>query len=420
MEDMGTAVVGGGYAGLAAAVSLAENGVPVTLFESSRTLGGRARGLICNGEHLDNGQHILLGCYAETLALIEKTCGAAEPFSRIRLDLSIDAFRLKSLPLPPPLDLLAGMLLSQGLSFQEKASAIRFISRTRHAGQDADIDVAELLRQNRQSEKLVRLLWKPLCISALNTPIKAASSLTFQAVLKDGLDGAGSDIIIPKVDLSTLFPLGAANHVRDRGGEILTSTPVRAIRKKARGFEIITDASSRSFSHVVAAVAPQHLSRLIAELPEINGTEHFAYQPIYTTYSRYPDAISLPRPMMGFSRGLSQWLFDRGTWCGQKGLIAAVASSEGEHLTLSHDAIAKKVHEEIGRIVPGLPLPLWQKVIAEKRATFSCTPNLERPAQKTAVPGFHLAGDYTAGKYPATLEAAVRSGLSCARLIVSS
>ncbi|HQT27505.1 MAG TPA: FAD-dependent oxidoreductase, partial [Burkholderiales bacterium] len=243
------AVVGGGYAGLAAAVSLAGHGIAVTLFESSKTLGGRARGIPCNGSMLDNGQHILLGCYTETLALIEKTCEIAEPFSRFPLELSIDDFFLRSFRLPPPLDLLAGLLFSQGLSLADRLSAIRFMARTKQSMQSADFSVAELMQRNRQSENLVRFLWGPLCISALNTPIETASSRVFLSVLRDGLNGTGSDIIIPKVDLSTLFPLGAAKRVRDRGGHILLSTPVRAIRKAGGAFEVETDSAAHIFSH---------------------------------------------------------------------------------------------------------------------------------------------------------------------------
>ena len=113
--------------------------------------------------------------------------------------------------------------------------------------------------------------------------------------------------------------------------------------------------------------------------------------------------------MTGFSQGLAQWLIDRG-----EGLIATVISAEGKHLALSQSELASKVHEEIEKIVPGLPPPFWQKVITEKRATFSCTVDVERPEQTTALPGLYLAGDYTAGKYPATLEAAIQSGLACA------
>lgn len=402
------AVIGGGYAGIAAAFSLSESGIPVTLFESSKTLGGRARGIDCNGTRIDNGQHILLGCYRETLRLIEKTCRLPEPFFRMPLELAVDSFRLRSFPLPPPFDLLFGLLVSKGISLSEKLGAIGFMAKARSLELQADISVEKLLECHEQDSRITNFLWKPLCIAALNTPIETASARVFLAVLKDGLNGEGSDILIPRVDLSSLFPAGAAEIIRKNGGEILISSPVRSIRKSADGFEVSTDSAGRHFSHVILAVAPQHIGRLAKDLREIELPD-FSYQPICTIYSQYPETIYLPHKMTGFSHGLAQWLIDRG-----EGLIAAVISSEGKHLALSQSELASKIHEEIRGVVPGLPPPFWQKVITEKRATFSCTVDVDRPEQKTALPGLYLAGDYTAGKYPATLEAAVLSGIKCA------
>ena len=408
------AVIGGGYSGLAAAFTLAESGIPVTLFESSRTLGGRAKGMDWKGLRLDNGQHILLGCYRETLALIEKACRHPEPFLRIPLELSVDDFHIKTLPLPEPLNLLFGMLSAKGISFSEKLSALGFLSKMKSM-KGLDINVSELLEKYGQSCRLCELLWKPLCISALNTPIEIASSNVFISVLKDALNG--SDMLIPRINLSSLFPSGAARFITKNGGEILLSKPIRSVVKHHAGFDLLTDGETFSFSHVICAVAPYHLSRLTEALPEIR-VQDFDYQPICTVYSQYPERVRLPGKMMGSSRGLAQWLFDRGAICGQKGLIAAVISAA--RLELSFDSIASTMHEETKKLVPDLPPPLWQKVILEKRATFSCTANLQRPGNETPLKDFYLAGDYTASPYPATLESAVRSGLSCARLALKT
>ncbi|HQT26047.1 MAG TPA: FAD-dependent oxidoreductase, partial [Burkholderiales bacterium] len=239
----------------------------------------------------------------------------------------------------------------------------------------------------------------------------------FLDVLRDGLPGRGSDIFIPKVDLSTLFPSGAGKFIERNGGEILTARPVRSIRKKRGGFELTTDREAFSFSHVVCAVAPQHLARLLKELPEI-PIPRFDYQPICTVYSQYPEDVGLPRKMIGSTRGLCQWFFDKGQIGGQKGLISGVISAM--HPEIAVDGIASKIHEETKSLISDLPDPLWQKVIMEKRATFSCTVNLDRPKNATPLRNFHLAGDYTEGRYPATLESAVRSGLSCARRILDA
>lgn len=409
------AVVGGGYSGIAAAFSLAESGIPVTLFESSKTLGGRARGFDWKGTRIDNGQHILLGCYRDTLALIEKTCGIADPFLRFPLELSVDEFHLKPFPIFPPFDVLFGLLGAKGISFPEKLNAVRFLSKARSMNLVQDIAVAELLAKEKQQGRLTDFLWQPLCVSALNTPIDAASSKVFLAVLKDGLNGRGSDMLIPRVDLSTLFPSGAAKFIEEKGGEILTSKAVRSIRKSHAGFDLVTDTETLSFSHVVCAVAPYHLPLLLQALPEV-AIPRFDYQPICTIYSQYPEDIHLPKKMTGFSKGLCHWLFDRSEISGQPGLIAGVISATRPE----PDGLAAKVHEETKNLISDLPDPLWQKVVMEKRATFSCAVNVERPQNETPLQNFHLAGDYTSGPYPATLEAAVRSGLSCARNILKS
>jgi predicted NAD/FAD-dependent oxidoreductase len=145
----------------------------------------------------------------------------------------------------------------------------------------------------------------------------------------------------------------------------------------------------------------------------------FTYEPIYTCYLQYPQEVTLPRPMTGFDGGTIQWVFDRGRLNGAAGLLAAVVSARGGHQNLSLDVVASAIHRELAASIRGLPQPLWSRVIAEKRATFSCVPGLVRPANRTAVAHFFLAGDYTAGDYPATLESAVRSGTAAARLVLA-
>ena len=128
----------------------------------------------------------------------------------------------------------------------------------------------------------------------------------------------------------------------------------------------------------------------------------------------------MPQAMTGFDGGTIQWIFDRGRLNGASGLLAAVISARGEHQSFSQDALASAIHRELAAFLPGLPQPLWSRVIAEKRATFSCRPGVARPENKTAVRNLYLAGDYTASDYPATLESAVRSGVRCAELVLGT
>ena len=175
------------------------------------------------------------------------------------------------------------------------------------------------------------------------------------------------------------------------------------------------------FSHVICAAPPTVAAKLlrpIAALAEtiaqIDALEH---QPIYTVYLQYSARVTLPHAMLGLHQRYSQWLFDKGRIAGQHGLLAAVISAEGIHQELSQDELAQKVIAELREEFGITEQPAWFKVIAEKRATFCCAPNLKRPSQLTPLPRLLLAGDYTAGGYPATLEGAVISGLKCADVI---
>jgi hydroxysqualene dehydroxylase len=421
------AIVGAGYAGMAAAAELAAAGRQVTVFEASRTLGGRARAVELEGLTVDNGAHIFVGAYRETLRLMELV--GAEPSRLLRrqpLHLEYPGELLIKAPrLPAPLHLAWALLGARGLSWAEKFAAIHFmqgLKRTKFR-LPADIPAADYFRQTRQPERLVRYLWEPLCVAALNTPTERASMQVFANVLRDSLAAgrAASDFLLPQVDFSRLFPEPAATFVAARGGEVRRETRIVAIGRDAAGFRLD---GHGPFDQLVIAVAPQHLEKLVAGLPEmaaiVGQVGGFAYEPIVSAYLAYPENVRLPFAMVGVAAGTAQWLFDRGQLYGQPGLISAVISAHGRHETLDHDALAAAIHAEVSQVVPGLPSPRWSRIITEKRATFACTPALSRPPTVTPLAGLYLAGDYVAGDYPATLEGTVRSGVAAARALLQA
>jgi predicted NAD/FAD-dependent oxidoreductase len=161
---------------------------------------------------------------------------------------------------------------------------------------------------------------------------------------------------------------------------------------------------------------------LLTELPELaalaQSVGRFSYEPIATAYFADPDQIRLPLPMLGLTSGHAHWLFDRGQLSRQPGLIAAVISASGPWQSLSRDALLQEIQAEIEGALEHPALPLWSQLVVEKRATFACTPGLDRPPLHTRVPGLLLAGDYVASDYPATIESAVRSGVAAARSII--
>jgi squalene-associated FAD-dependent desaturase len=419
------AIVGAGYAGMAAAVALVDAGREVTVFETSRVLGGRARKVDWNGLSVDNGQHILIGAYRDTLSLMQRVgVDEAQAFLRLPLTLHYPDFHLQAPQLPAPLHLALALLTTQGLGWGEKLAAVRFMQwlKQRRFRLDQDCTVAALLEVHAQPSALRRFLWEPLCIGALNTPAETASAQIFANVLRDSLaaDRAASDLLIPRVDLSAMLAEPAARHVEARGGQVRLSAAVGSIARSQDGYRLDLDPEV-DYSHVIVAVAPYHLPRLLAGLPELaalrDQVEGVVWEPIVTCYLRYPPGTRLPRPMLGLTDGNAHWFFDRGQLDGTDGLIAAVTSARGRHQALGKEALAAAIDAELRSLHPTLPAPLASQVITEKRATFACTPNLQRPDTQTALPGLLLAGDYVASDYPATIEGAIRSGLKAAALV---
>jgi squalene-associated FAD-dependent desaturase len=398
---------------MAAAVALAERGIRVTVFESGAVPGGRARRIQISSagqdRSLDNGQHILAGAYTELFRLMRTVGVPADALLRIPHEIRYaDGFAFRALWLPAPLGLAAGLLAVKHVPFAERIGALKFIAalRRRNWRVQPDITVKELLDAQGQHGRLRRYLWEPLCVSALNTPLHLASANVFLAALRDTLaaDGDAADLLLPRVDLSRLFPEPAAEYVRARGGEVRLGEAVRDLASLKDEYE-----------SVIVAVGPHQLKNV---MPETDLD--YSYQPIYTCYLQYPESTRLEFPMLGIGQRLVQWVFDRGALLGEKGRLACVISAQGDHQEMTQDELAAACDRELHEALPDLRPLQWSRVIAEKRATISCTPGLNRPSVRTAITGVFLAGDYTDAEYPPTLEAAVRSGIRAAELIASS
>ncbi|GGP28275.1 hydroxysqualene dehydroxylase HpnE [Silvimonas amylolytica] len=423
MSKYSVAVVGGGYAGMAAAVRAAHRGASVSVFEAGPVLGGRARRISIDGRRLDNGQHLLIGAYSALLDLMRQVgVDLDDAFLRTPLDLKVQPdFHLRCPSLPAPLHLAAGLLSVKGLSWTARGALIRLMLASQLAGWTLKMDqtVAQWLKQNRQPEDLIVRFWQPLTVAALNTPIETASAQILLNVLRDSLGGgrAASDLLFPRIDFSALFPEPAGEYIAGRGGKVETGVSVTQLQRDGDQWQI-NDRAER-FDGVVIALPPHRLSMLTDEngapllVDAIELIERWEFQPIVTLYYQYPAETRLPQPMLGCSGGLCQWVFDRGQTHGDAGLIAVVLSAKGVHSNWPQAELADRVAQELEATF-GWSQPISHRVISEKRATFACTPDLIRPGNATKYPSLWLAGDYTALDYPATLEGAVRSGLQAA------
>ncbi|WP_423681885.1 hydroxysqualene dehydroxylase HpnE [Undibacterium sp. WLHG33] len=430
------AVIGGGWAGCAAAVTLTQNGHQVSLFESAKTLGGRARGVEINGLTIDNGQHILLGAYQQSLKLM-KTVGVDLNAAFLRLPLQMiypehdNGMHFVAPRLPAPLHLLMALWRATGLRREDKLALARFSSTTRWMGWQLNTDctVTELLQRFDQTDRLCRLMWNPLCIAALNTPAERASAQVFLNVLRDSLGAsrAASDMLLPRLNLSALFPQKAAEFIQSHGAEVACSSAIKTIRKDDASRWIMESAQQQeqTFDGVIIATDATNAQRLLSNtgltLPSLT------YEAITSCYLQYAAGTRLPRPMYALSdnpqqQRWGQYVFDRGQLHDdQSGLFAIVISApenhQQDHLSLAN-SIASQLADSFRRTE--LASPQWHQIITEKRATFSCTPALQRPPNSTGIPGLTLAGDYTQGDYPATLEGAIRSGIHAATEVISS
>jgi hydroxysqualene dehydroxylase len=421
------AVVGAGWAGLAAAVRATQAGHAVTVFEMAADVGGRARSVDAQGLALDNGQHILIGAYTRTLELM-RTVGA-EPkllLHRRPLELRYPDGRGLRLPSGPAwLAFARGVFASNGWTTADRLSLLRAAAGWLLHGFKCEpgLTVAQLCKGLPSAVR--QLLIDPLCVAALNTPASDASASVLLRVLRDALfSGPGSaDLMLPKAGLSQLLPMPATRWLEASGAVLRLGARAQDLQAKHAGWAL----NGEHFDAVVLACSAAEAARLAQALDPAWAAQAqgLRYEPIVTVYVQCHGA-RLPAPMMALLDGPdapAQFVFDH-TACGitssAPGIFAFVVSGArawvDKGLAETGAAVLRQAQTAFASgIWPTAPTVL--RVLAEKRATFRCTPALQRPAARIA-PGLVAAGDYLSGPYPATLEGAVRSGEQAAALLV--
>jgi len=431
-------VVGGGCAGLSAAVRLAERGATVLVLEARARLGGRAssfpdRG---SGELLDNGQHILLGCYTSTFEFL-RTIGALD---RVRMqpqlavtmiDTAGRRTRLVCPMLPPPLHLLAGVLEWDAVSWPDRVSALRMSTPLRLAREELrpgstlkaaspDETVAHWLERNGQTPRLREMLWDPLALAALNQPASDAAAPVFARVLAEmfGADRTAAAIALPLTPLSTMYAEPAREFIESHGGAVRTGATAVVETQGDEVVAIKVGADRLITKHVIAAVPWFALQTLFDEEPPafrdvMRRARDTSASPIVTVNLWFDRAV-LDEPFLGLPGRAMQWAFDKGSY------VSLVSSGAAEILRLTNDELVGMAQAELFDALPHLRASRLVRsgVVREPNATFSLAPGQPpRPSTETGVRGLLLAGDWVDTGLPATIEGAVRSGHRAVDLI---
>lgn len=414
------AVVGGGWAGLAAAVESVQRGHAVTLFEMAPQLGGRARAVGVGGLTLDNGQHILIGAYVDTLLLL-RTVGVDVDAAFLRTPLLIlypDGTGLRLAPGFAALAFARAVMRQQGWTVGERLMMLAAAAGWSARGFQCDPRTSVAALTKNIPVRVRQELIDPLCVAALNTPSSEASASVFLRILKDALfSGPGSaDLLLPCVSLSDLLPAPALRWLERAGATLRSGHRVRSLSPAGPAWQL----DEFNFDRVILACAPGESARLVQSFaPEWSrAAASLQYEPIVTVYLQSAGS-RLPEPMLALredAHSPAQFVFDRGQLGGPEGLLAFVVSGARNWVAKGSVATERATLEQARAVLgPYLNGPLHiVGTLTEKRATFRCTPNLHR-APMQIVPGVLAAGDHVAGPYPATLEAAVRSGLAAAR-----
>jgi hydroxysqualene dehydroxylase len=434
------AVVGAGWSGLACALTLQIQGAGVTVLDAAPQPGGRARRLqIPLGDRtyaLDNGQHLLIGAYRESFALMMKIGVDVERhFLRMPFAIqSTDGFRIKAARLAEPWHLGVALLTARGFSLADRLSILRDVQRWRCLAWRApnDQDAGSLFVHATESVR--HRFWRPLCLAALNVPFESASARIMLNVLRDSLGGAAadSDLVLARTDLSSVFPDAAVRALQAEGAAVMLRAPVDALNPAADGgWTLMSRGSTVHADAVVLALPPPRAAALLESTglaaldPAVRQLQAIAMAPIATVSLRYAGAVGLPSACLVLrddprQRRFGQWAFDRGRLDPDMlGIVTVVISGAGpqEGLTRAEigACVARQLTDELG-----LPAPLAHYATNERHATIVPCPGLRRPQTRLPSAGLFLAGDSADSPYPSTLEGSVRSGIEAARAALTA
>lgn len=426
-------VIGAGCAGLAAATALADAGLRVAVVEARPVAGGRtfATRDRVTGTWVDNGQHVLFGCYHETLDYLTRigTRDRVTVQSSLTVPMIDAAGRRSELrcpPLPSPLQLAAGVLAWDAVPLGERL-AVRKLAPALASGAtpSGGETVRQWLTRHGQADGLIALLWEPLAVAALNQSIDDATATTFVEVVRR-LFGPGPDdaaLVLPAASLSHVLVDPAMAFIAGRGGDVTCGTPARVIVDDGRVRGVSLRGASGIETRTVIAAVPWHaLAALFDEPPAplqdvVRAASALGSAPIVTVHLWF-DRDVLDAPFVGLPGRRFQWVFDARRIAGEAAHLSLVCSGADDIVALENDALIDIARRELEAAVPAARAATLRRASAvrERRATFSLRAGEpRRPGTATGLPGFFLAGDWTDTGLPATIESAVISGHRAAR-----
>jgi squalene-associated FAD-dependent desaturase len=442
------AIVGGGLAGLATAVALADRNFSITLFESRRQLGGRA-GSFRDPETdvwVDHCQHVSLGCCTNLTDFCART-GLAD---LLRHDRTLHFFGpdgcrhdvSASRRLPAPLHLLPALMRLKYLSSGERlriGGALRRLAHTSTVNDPAGPTIGQWLRERKQTERTIELFWSPVIVSALSETVERAGVPAVRKVFVDAFLGnrRGFELQIPRVPLGEFYGERLEQWLRQRGINVRLECPIKKIVGDSSGVKEIELAVGEGLpiDAVVLAVPWRRVNEMLSEplraaLPELKALDQFESAPISAVHLWFDREITeLPHAVL--PGRLSQWVFNHGVQApvadneltARSYYYQVVISASRELEAMPREATIAKVRAELATMWPvATEARLVQaRVITQQHAVFSPLPGNDRlrPGQQTGVPNLFLAGDWTATGWPATMEGAVRSGYLAAEVLLS-
>ena len=433
MKGARIAVVGGGLAGIAAALELADAGATVTLYESRTRLGGATYSVRRKDHWIDNGQHVLLRCCTAYRGFLARL--GVEHLVPIQPRLRIPVLRegrppafLRRAPLPAPLHLVPTLLRYSLLAPRERMRALRAAGALRRLDPaEAALDArtfGEWLRAHGQSATAIAELWNLITLPTLNLPADegslALATMVFRTGLLDSADAC--DIGVPAVPLQRLHGDAAEAALERAGVRVALGTAVRSVD----GTRVRLDEDAHDADAVIVTVPHDSVAGLVpAGTVDANALADLGSSPIVNLHVHF-DRRVLDEPFAAAeARSPLQWLFDR---------TEASEVAHGQLVSVSLSGAQADIAEPLAslreRYLPALerllPAARTAEVLdftatREPRATFRAAPGSARlrPGQRTNVPGLYLAGAWTDTGWPATMESAVRSGLAAAAAALS-